>query len=114
MAKTNKPKTPETLAPKLRLKKAVGGKDDNLSGKELGRFTSLRAEVEAKMEATDAKFSAAEMGVGTEATLGAKFLRLFADIKKRAERTEAYNAYDPFNKVYLTGGIKTQDQLQED
>ena len=101
MAKVEKPKAVER------------GKDKAPSNNELKQFTSLRAEVEAKLEASEAKFSAAEMGVGQEATLGAKFLRLFEDVKRRAEAKEAYNAYDPYNKVYLTGGIKSQDQFQK-
>jgi hypothetical protein len=101
------PKGKETL------KVIDGGKDKAPLNNELKKFTSLRAEVEAKLEANEAKFSAAEMGLGKEAELGEEYVGFLEEMKSRIENDEAYNAYDPFNKVYLTGGIKSQNQLQK-
>lgn len=88
-----------------------GGKGkEKPSNPELKGFTDLRQEIAILAEALDAKFSAAEMGEGSEKVLGKKYYRLLSDLIAEIEQEEAYQAYNPYHRVFMKE-IKTETQL---
>lgn len=96
---------------KTKLRVVEGGKGkEKPSNPELKGFTNLRQEIAILAEALDAKFSAAEMGEGSEKALGKKYSGLLSDLVGEMDTEEAYKAYDPYHRVFMTE-IKTGAQL---